>query len=79
MRYTMLLRDEDGKETKITELVASNILHSPVFLCPYEGAHLTNVDAAVLLDALQSAGVNAIICHEPIRLYQLQTYGDAPE
>ncbi len=77
MMYTMFLRDERGEEVKIAELVTSNILHSTVLLCPKE-RRLTSIDADILRRAFERAGVYAIICNEPVQLYQLKPSAEVP-
>ncbi len=77
MMYTMFFRDERGGDVEIAELVTSNILHSAVFLCPKE-RRLTAIDAEILQRAFERAGVYAIICNEPVQLYQLKPSAEVP-
>ena len=71
MTFTMLFRDEQGREVKVADLVVSDILHSTVFLCPKEG-RMANIEAEIIQGAFEKAGVYAIICKEPVQLYQVQ-------
>lgn len=71
MFYTMFFRDEQGNEVKLADLIASDVIHSTVFLCPRDGA-LTGVQAEILRDAFEKAGVYAIVCNQSVQLYQVK-------
>ena len=70
MTYTVILRDEHGNERIAAEVMASEITQSTVLLCPVSG-RLTSIGAEILKSEFERRGVYAIVCTEPIQVYQV--------
>ena len=74
--YTLFLRDGQGREFGLTELAISHITESTVFICPEEHNQLTDIHLEVIRNEFKRAGVHAIVCNVPMRLYQMRPYAD---
>ena len=71
MMFTMFFRDENGKEVKVADLVASNIIHKVIFVCPKDG-YLHDIGAVILKECFEAAGVTALVHNSPMLVYQLK-------
>lgn len=78
MMYTLFARDEHGREITLTEMAVSHITESTVFLCPETASQLTSLHLETVRDAFTAAGIHAIVCNTPMRLYQMKPYKEMP-
>lgn len=71
MFYTLILRDENGREVALTELKATEMTTRTILVCPKD-ERLADIYVEVLHENFKRHGIDALICSFPLDVYQVK-------